>query len=322
MEETQSRGWRLWQYKRIWVLVLIILSYYFAFVLGIRPLPPPITLAPETVTTIGSFPITNTLIASWLAMIILFIVAFGVRRAVNSGELVPSGVTGAIEAIVEILHNMTEATAGKWTRQIFPWFATIFFFVLAVNWMELLPGVESIGVLDTSHYHGEGHCELNELVGGITLVTGDPDCSENIIPFLRVASTDLNFTLALALLSVIFTQIYGVRALGISYFTKFFNFKTMFTVPMLGVIDFAVGLLELISEFAKILSFAFRLFGNIFAGSVLLLVIGSLVPVFVPSAILLLEFFIGAIQAIVFGMLTMVFMSQATQGHGDHAEEH
>jgi F-type H+-transporting ATPase subunit a len=109
-----------------------------------------------------------------------------------------------------------------------------------------------------------------------------------------------------------------VRALGGSYFNKFFNVGGLFSRPIFGVIDFAVGILEIISEVSKILSFSFRLFGNIFAGSVLLFVIGFLVPVFAQSIFLMLEFFVGLIQAVVFGMLTMVFMAQATAGHGDH----
>jgi F-type H+-transporting ATPase subunit a len=114
----------------------------------------------------------------------------------------------------------------------------------------------------------------------------------------------------------------GIRAQGMAYFTKFWNTKTLFSKPVFGAIDFGVGLLELVSEFSKILSFAFRLFGNIFAGSVMLFVIGALVPVFAQSLILLLEAFVGIIQALVFGMLTMTFMAQATQGHGDHEEAH
>jgi F-type H+-transporting ATPase subunit a len=115
------------------------------------------------------------------------------------------------------------------------------------------------------------------------------------------------------------TQVYGFQALGPGYLGKFFNTRTLFSKPMFGAIDFGVGLLELVSEFSKILSFSFRLFGNIFAGSVLLFVMGSLVPVFVPSMFMMLEFFVGMIQAVVFGMLTLIFMSQATAGHGEGA---
>ena len=113
----------------------------------------------------------------------------------------------------------------------------------------------------------------------------------------------------------------GVWALGASYFTKFINVGGIFSRPAFGLLDFFVGILELVSEISKLLSFSFRLFGNIFAGSVLLFVIGSLIPVFVQSMFLGLEFFVGLIQAVVFGMLTMVFMAQATQGHGEHHDE-
>jgi F-type H+-transporting ATPase subunit a len=108
---------------------------------------------------------------------------------------------------------------------------------------------------------------------------------------------------------------------GLRYLTKFFNVTTLFKKPFFGAIDFAVGLLELVSEFSKILSFTFRLFGNMFAGMVLLFLISSMLPWFFPSLVMTFEFFIGLIQAFVFGMLTMVFMSQATQGHGDSHEE-
>jgi F-type H+-transporting ATPase subunit a len=116
------------------------------------------------------------------------------------------------------------------------------------------------------------------------------------------------------------TQVIGFQAQKFNYFSKFLNFKTMFSKPFFGFMDFLVGLLETISEFAKILSFAFRLFGNMFAGMVLVALIGVMIPWFVPSMVFMFEFFIGLIQAFVFGMLTMVFMAQATHGHG--GEEH
>ena len=115
-------------------------------------------------------------------------------------------------------------------------------------------------------------------------------------------------------------QVVGLRAQGPKYLSKFFNLTTIASKPGLGLMDFIVSILELISEFSKILSFAFRLFGNVFAGSVLLFLVGSMLP-YLQSGVLLFEFFIGLIQAIVFGMLTMVFMSMATQGHGGE-EEH
>ena len=140
-----------------------------------------------------------------------------------------------------------------------------------------------------------------------------------VLPYWRAPSTDLNMTLGLALIAFVMIQVVGYRALGMSYFTKFFNFGTLLKSP-LGGIDVAVGLLELIGDFAKILSFSFRLLGNIFAGSILLFVMSFLVP-FLPWPFFILEFFVGVIQALVFGLLTAIFMNLATIGH-QHEEEH
>jgi F-type H+-transporting ATPase subunit a len=321
----EKRGWR-WGVNRWFVLLFIILGFvgqsYF------KPILPHIQLPAEHWTerplfsapVIGDFYFTNTLLATFLTDIILLIIAFIVFRSVRGGDLVPSGLAGAIEALLEVIYNLTESTAGKWARSIFPFFATITLLVLIANWMELIPMVDSVGVLEHVEEHGYPTREVAP--GIVTIVKADtPDGTLEeggfaLVPYVRVASTDLNFTVALALISVTMTQIYGVRSLGASYFEKFVNVKGLFSRPMFGAIDFAVGLLETISEFSKILSFSFRLFGNIFAGSVLLFVIGTLVPVFAQSLFLGLEFFVGIIQAFVFGMLTMVFMSQATQGHG------
>ena len=146
-----------------------------------------------------------------------------------------------------------------------------------------------------------------------------------VLPFVRVPSTDLNMTLTLALISFVMIQFIGFKALGIGYLTKFFNFGTLFKSP-LGGIDVAVGLLELIGDFAKILSFSFRLLGNIFAGSILLFVMSFLVPI-LPWPFFILEFFVGVIQALVFALLTAIFMNLATISHHhddehDHAEAH
>lgn len=326
MEQT-----RKWPYgvNRWFVLLFIILSYIGAQYFP--PILPEIELAAEryshtplfTLPVIGPFYWTNTLTAMLIMDAILLLIAWAVSRATSSGDLVPRGIPGALEALLEYLYNLTESNAGKWTASIFPYFATIMLMVLVANWTELIPGVDSIGILE--HAESEGHLVQEVLPGVATIIKGEvAEGAEayKLIPFVRVNSTDLNFTVSLALISVIMTQVLGVRALGMSYFTKFINVKTLFSKPIFGVIDFGVGLLEMISELAKILSFAFRLFGNIFAGSVLLFVIGTLVPVFAQSIFLMLEFFVGAIQAVVFGMLTMVFMSQATAGHGEHEEAH
>ena len=326
MEEAKTPKWR-WGVKRWIVLGIAILGGFLAS--KYPPIMPHIQVAPEviseklfTLPVIGDFYLTNTMLAIIIVYLILFIVAFIVKRSVAKGDMVLKGVAGAMETIVEMLYNLAESTAGKYARTIFPYFLTIVLVVLLANWMELLPGVDSIGLLE----HSEHGYPVQQLTSGISAIVKGTESQTGgelfqIVPYVRVASTDLNFTAALALVAVFMTQVIGVRAQGIRYFTKFFNFTTMFKKPFFGALDFAVGLLELISEFSKILSFAFRLFGNIFAGSVLLFIVGSMIPVFAQSAILLFEFAIGLIQAFVFGMLTLVFMTQATQGHAEESHE-
>ena len=344
MEETQAKTTRRWRWgvNRWFVLLFVLLGY-----LGARaypPILPHIQVAPERLTeepwfslpVIGDFYFANTILAVLLADVVLILLALAVRRAIARGDLVLTGVAGAIEAFLEALYNLTESAAGRWAKSIFPWMGTIVLLVLVVNWMELIPGVDSIGFL---HYNEHGYpVETLFRLGDVevrTIVQGGYEAAEAaaeeagakedlylVVPWVRVASTDLNFTLGLALVSVFMTQVFGVRALGASYFTKFFNVKTLFSRPMFGAIDFGVSLLELISEFSKILSFSFRLFGNIFAGTVLLFVIGTLVPVFAQTLVLMLEFFVGIIQALVFGLLTMIFMVQATVGHGHEEGAH
>jgi F-type H+-transporting ATPase subunit a len=314
--------------NRYFVLLFLILGFFAARIFP--PVLPHIQVAPEVVTIInlpivGMFGWTNTMTAMVVADVIMLFIAFAVRRAVRSGSLVPTGFSGAIEAVIEVLYNMTESTAGKWAKKIFPWFGAITVFVLIVNWTELIPGVDTVGRIEIARTHGN---PVEEVLGNVYTLLPAEDNGEGgheedmftLIPYVRTLSTDLNFTVALALISVTMTQIYGFQALGPGYFSKYMNVKALlnfFKNPM-GIIDFGVGLLEIVSEISKILSFSFRLFGNIFAGTVLLFVIGTLVPVFAPTIFYLLEVFVGLIQAFVFGILTMVFMSQAMAGHGDH----
>lgn len=317
--------------NRYYVLAFIILGFLAARVYP--PVLPHIQVSAErfsstplfTLPVIGEFYLTNTMTAMVIVDIILVLIALGVRKAATSGSLIPKGFTGAVEALLEVIYNLTEPTAGKWSKAIFPYFATIMLLVLVANWMELFPGVDSIGILTPSAEHGHA---TQEILPGVKTIIEQADgvhaTGEQfaLIPFVRVLSTDLNFTVALAVTAIFMVQVMGVRAHGIGYFTKFINIKGFKNSPIFGVIDFGVGLLEMVSEISKILSFSFRLFGNIFAGSVLLFVIGTLVPVLVQSLFLILEFFVGLLQALVFGMITMVFMSQAVAGHGEHSEEH
>ncbi|HUS85009.1 MAG TPA: FoF1 ATP synthase subunit a [Anaerolineales bacterium] len=337
---------RRWGFYR-WLVVLIIVGNVFA-ARAFAPVMPHVQvpaeniLGPFSLPIVGELYLTNTIIAMLIADLLLIMMALSVRLATRSGDLVLTGFPSVIEALIEGLYSLVESTAGKWARRIFPWMATIVLLVLVVNWMELIPGVDSIGTFHEPH-HGAPAYETQELfsIGGLPISTITKEAEEHgssateavgFTPFVRVTATDLNFTVALALISVVMTQVIGIQALGPGYFSKFLafrNFGRMWMKERLGpfdvlmpFLDIFVGLLELVAEFAKIISFSFRLFGNIFAGAVLLFVIGSLVPVLVQSVFLLLEFMVGLIQALVFGMLTLVFMSMATHSHGDDGEEH
>ena len=324
MERVQRRPWRRWI-----VLVLLIVG----FVLGgiFAPVQPEILVAPEKLFDItlpwgGTFAFVNTLPTLIVTIILLVVIAYLTNRSLKRSaqtDLVPRGIGNVVEAILEILYNLTEGSAGsKWAKAIFPWFATILIYVLFANLLKLIPGFESIGVLHPAH--GEGGHHVEPLFRNWYLYT--QDAGEYILaPFFRGISVDLNFTAALALIAVVAIQYIGFRAQGAGYLSKFFNTRRMFKVPFFGAMDFLVGLLELISEISKILSFAFRLFGNMFAGIVLVAIVAGLLGRFsiLPAMIMMFELFVGVIQAFVFGMLTMVFMAQATQGHGEeHAESH
>jgi len=359
-EKPKQRVWARWVVLAAIILGLFLFTGFFGIGLGIKAIMPEVFLPGEKLSETPLFGIpdlymTNTFVGLIGADIVVLLLAFGVYRGVKSGKMVLTGISGAIEALMEMLHGITEGTAGKWTKVIFPWFATITLLVLASNWLGLIPGVETIGLL----HEGHGEYAVRDLgsIGGLKIQTiwdesveaedahaeetaadahveevaegehaeaaeGEGHAGAAVVPFFRPASTDLNFTFALAIVAVIMVQYVGFKSQGMAYLTKFWNVKHFFSKPIFGFIDWGVGLLEIVSEISKILSFAFRLFGNLFAGAVLIFVMGSLVPVFAPAMFYMLEFFVGLIQAIVFGMLTMTFMAQATQGHGDHEEAH
>ncbi len=302
------------------------------------PVRPEITAAPEklveaplfTIPGIGPFYFFNTIPTLILTVLLIIVLAYFTNRSLKKSEqtdLVPRGIGNIMEAFFELIYNLTEGSAGaKYAPMIFPWFATIMFYVLFANLLKLLPGFESIGLLVPAKGEGYNTALLFTLplIGPVfSMVPGAVETGGSIlVPFVRGISLDLNFTFALAIISVVMTQVIGVRAQGVRYFTKFFNFTTMFKKPFFGAMDFLVGLLELISELGKILSFSFRLFFNMLAGIILVAVVAALMGkiTIVGSMLYLFELFVAAIQAFVFGMLTMVFMSMATQGHG-HEEE-
>lgn len=243
-----------------------------------------ISLAAEKIAHIGSIPVTNSMLLSWIATVFLSFLAW---LATSKMASIPRGVQNFFEMVIEFLYSTANSVLDdeKATRKYFPFIATLFIFIITNNWLGLLPGVGTIGI----HEVKEGH--------------------QVLVPLFRAGTADLNTTLALAILTMITVQVVGVAALGtFKYAKKFFNFK--------GPIDFFVGILELMSEFSKIISFSFRLFGNIFAGEVLLTVIAFLLPLIAPLPFFLLEIFVGFIQALVFTMLALVFIKGAiTEAH-------
>jgi F-type H+-transporting ATPase subunit a len=336
--------------KRWVILALIAVGFYCAFIGPsiLKPISPEVSLAAEaTGLHIGSFQITNTMLATLLADVVLILMALGAYRFVKSGKLVPGGFYNMFEAIFEFMWNSVEGTAGKWARRIFPIVATIFLLIFVANMIKLVPGFETIGRIEESG-SGQGYAPVKLFQIGslevysidkgqpVSLTTSQAEASTTgseattgegevlcsactVVGFLRGSATDLNFTFALAILAVVLTQVFGTWALGPGYFSKYLPVKQLVSGGIFGLINFAVGILEIVLEFAKILSFGFRLFGNVFAGALLLSIIGVLIAVGLPPFLYLFEIFFGVIQAYVFFLLATVFISGATAGH--HGEE-
>lgn len=233
-----------------------------------------VTLSADPIFTIGSFTVTNALFVTWIAMAILFAVTF---RFWKNKKAVPGRFQAFLEVVIDGLATFMDTVTGdrKKTERFAPITMTIFFLVLVANWLELVPGFESIFI------HG--------------------------VPLLRAPATDLNLTIVLAVIAVVSAHVVGIRALGpIRHAKKYFS---------LNPINMFIGIIELVGDVAKIFSFSLRLFGNIFAGSVLLLVISFLVAPIVPLPFMALEILVGLIQALVFSVLTLVFMTMAIQEH-------
>lgn len=250
---------------------------------------PDIHLASSTLFLIGSFPVSNAILTTWIGVLLLGLLALATTYRV---QLVPSGLQNIMEGAIELLLGQMEQVFGSRAKaeRLFPFLATFFFFILIMNWMELIPtvlgGIEVQGV--------RGPAEL-----------------------FRAANTDLNTPLALALISVVGTQIAGLSALGLA---RHAGHYLSFAPTLEGLIGFFVGLLHIVGELARVMSFTFRLFGNIFAGEVLLLVISYLAPYLAPVPFYGLELFVGFIQALVFTLLTVSFLAAATTDA--HAEAH
>jgi F-type H+-transporting ATPase subunit a len=272
----------------------------------------PIQIQPEVIFYLGPLPVTNALLGTWISIIVLLLVFFfGTRRR----DLIPSGMQNALEWIVEYLLNLTESVAGTVkARKFFPLVATFFIFILFCNLLDIFPGVDTIGTVNLEAL------KLAHLSAPTSFfLLGE--YSNKLTPWVRPGTSDLNLTLALALVSVIVTQIFGFYTLGAKQqLSKYFNFKALFTHGFQGPIEFFVGLIEIITELSRILSFSFRLFGNIFAGSAVLAVFAWLLP-FVSDAVFIpLELFVGFVQALIFALLTLVFLEIATTSHEDVEE--
>ena len=233
------------------------------------------------------FAVTNTLLSSWIAtvvIIVFFVVGSGKKR------LIPGRFQALVEMLFEAALNFCENVVGRdMGRKVFPVVATIFFFVLFNAWLALFPFYQFLGFVTD----GEIKAHL-----------------------LRSAGTDLNMPLALALVSFVFVEYWGFRAHGFGYLKKFFALGNVIRLRPSGLIDAFVGLLELVSEFVRVVSFTFRLFGNMTAGEILVVMITFLVPFVATQFVFGLELLVGLIQAIIFAALTLVFLSVAVRREG------
>ncbi len=300
-----------------------------------------ISLAAEALFHLGPIAVTNSMLVMFLVMAAILLVGSWLARKAQRDPH-PGRAVGLAEMLVEFLLNLVESTAGKRIgRRIFPLIAGIFIFVLFANFTGLLPGVGTIYIkedaeevvageeatLETTEEHSE-----EEQVAGEAVATGEHAAEEDPadehaaeeehhpvnVPLLRPPTADLNMTLAMSVLTFTVVQIAGVSAHGVRG-----RIKHMANPPFLFPI-------EVISELSRIISLSARLFGNVFAGEVLLGVMYAIaasikiavIPVLAPVVFLGLETLFGTIQALVFALLTLIYVFLAAAGHDDHDEQH
>ena len=346
--------------------------------------------------------LTNTLVGMFAADLVVLLILGGLLLR-GGVKAIPGRLQSLLEMLVEYMYNLAKSVVGSRAGRVFPLVMGIFLFLLIANWLELVPGVDSVGLLhcatpglngypvneeqvlgfntlrvnspldsgtratienycaceltnfehipehsveqcaavgyvNPEHSAGEGAVEGAAAEGAaagegesVAATAGEGETTHAVdtagvnpnlfvvTSFVRAAATDLNLTVALALLAVVAVQVFGVWSLGPDYFQKFINMRALGNIaknPM-GIMDFIVGLLEIVSELSRVLSFAFRLFGNIFGGQVLLFVMAFLVATMLPVIFYAFELFVGVIQAFVFAMLTLSFIGGAMAGHGD-----
>ncbi len=305
----------------------------------------------ESPLSLSGFPFRATVVQQWLGMLVLVGIAFFATRKI---KIVPGRLQALVEIIIELLLGLCERAAGAVNgRRFFPVVATIFLFILSANWLGLIPGVGTVGIVEPasealSHAHEGDELEFFVFDGDVehdavvVLPLGETaffvederkvhvaagealpvpeERAGHLIPFLRPANTDVNTPLAIALWSFIFVEFWGISTLRLRYFLKFFNFGRLLRGNLMGVIDVFVGLLELVSELVRVVSFTFRLFGNVFAGEILIVMAAFFLPLVMGVGVYVMELFFGMIQAFIFAILTLIFGVMAVTSHSDHDE--
>lgn len=265
-----------------------------------------VTIYAEPIFHIGTFQVTNSLITSWLAVIVVLVIGLLIKIKIKK---IPGKFQNIFEVVLEGALSLCDQVTNdrKLSLKIFPFIFSLFFFILVNNWLGLLPVLGSIGLIVTEGAHSA------------------------FVPFLRSGTADINTTLALSIMVVIGSNLFGMIAVGVwKTFNKYVNLKAIGEIPFKVIKDpsvlivtpitFFVGLLELIGEVAKIASLSFRLFGNVFAGEVLLVSMGAIFAYVVPGPFLFLEVFVGLIQALIFSLLATVYFTIASQDHSEHDE--
>ena len=281
-----------------------------------------IKIQPDIIFYIGPLPVTNTLLCTWLSIVVLVAVFWaGSRRR----DLIPQGMQNLVEWMVELLLGLVEGVSGKVKgRKFFPLVATFFTFIFVSNLLDVFPGVDTIGTINHDAIRA-AHITAQPILGFILV----GDLSDKLIPWIRPATSDLNLNFSMALIAVITAQGFGFATLGpLEHLGRYFSVKTFFKSLIKldfmgmfqGFVEFFVGLIELISEIARIISLAFRLFGNIFAGSAVLAVFAFILPFAADIVFIPLELFVAFVQALVFSLLALVYLEIATTSHEAHAE--
>ena len=261
------------------------------------------TIYAEPIFHIGDFAVTNALMNSWVAVLIVIALSVVVNKKIS---IVPRGLQNLFESSIELMLGLFDSITGSRdkTNQFFPFVFSFFLLILIMNWSGILPGSGSVGMIEK--HNGESF----------------------FVPFLRGGSADVNTTLALAIIGVVSSHIIGVLSIGVfKHFGKFINLHALAEIPskirkdpmvlLVNPIKFCVGILEIIGEIAKVISLTFRLFGNIFAGEVLLASMSAIAAFALPIPFLFMEVLVGLLQALIFAVLVLSYLSMATT-----AEEH